>query len=101
MRNQFGRLKSSLEFTDYYHLTNQQLEELLKNTKITQFSIDFLNYSFLITRKMAVLILFTSQNTNITAITESSNEIKLFPYNLKTKSVTISAFDHKNQSSDF
>jgi hypothetical protein len=30
MRNQFGRLKSSLEFTDYYHLTNQQLEELLK-----------------------------------------------------------------------
>jgi hypothetical protein len=43
MRNQFGRLKSSLEFTDYYHLTNQQLEELLKNTKmqITQFSIDF------------------------------------------------------------
>jgi hypothetical protein len=41
--NQFGRLKSSLEFTDYYHLTNQQLEELLKNTKmqITQFSIDF------------------------------------------------------------
>jgi hypothetical protein len=53
MRNQFGRLKSSLEFTDYYHLTNQQLEELLKNTKmqITQFSIDFLNCSFLITRK--------------------------------------------------
>lgn len=43
MRNQFGRLKSSLEFTDYHQLTNQQLEVLLKNTRtqITQFSIDF------------------------------------------------------------
>jgi hypothetical protein len=28
------------------------------------------------------------------AITESSTEIKLFPYNFETKSVT--AFDHKN-----
>jgi uncharacterized alpha-E superfamily protein len=43
MRNQFGRLKSSLEFTDYHQLTNQQLEDLLNNTRteITQFSIDF------------------------------------------------------------
>ena len=43
MHNQFGRLKSALEFTDYHHLTNQQLEDLLNNTRmqITQFSIDF------------------------------------------------------------
>ena len=43
MRNQFGRLKSSVEFTDYHNLTNQQLEQTLKNTKeqLIQFSIDF------------------------------------------------------------
>lgn len=43
MKNQFGRLKSSIEFTDYHHFTNQQLEEFLKDTKLqlTQFSIDF------------------------------------------------------------
>lgn len=43
MRNQFGRLKSSLEFTDYQHLTSQQLEYVLNNTKeqLIQFSIDF------------------------------------------------------------
>jgi uncharacterized alpha-E superfamily protein len=43
IRNQFGRLKSTLEFTDYHQLTNQQLEDILANTRIqiTQFSIDF------------------------------------------------------------
>jgi hypothetical protein len=43
MRNQFGRLKSSVEFTDYHNLTNQQLEQTLKNTKeqLIQFSTDF------------------------------------------------------------
>jgi hypothetical protein len=34
---------------------------------------------------MAVLILFTSQNTNITAQLQSSNEIKLFPYNFENQ----------------
>jgi hypothetical protein len=39
----FGRLKKLVEFTDYHQLTNQQLEDLLNNTRteITQFSIDF------------------------------------------------------------
>ena len=43
MRNQFGRLKSAVDFTDYQHLTNKQLEEVLKNTKteLIQFSVDF------------------------------------------------------------
>ena len=43
LQNQFGRLKSYVEFTDYHHLTNQQLEELLNNTKaqLIQFSTDF------------------------------------------------------------
>lgn len=43
MRNQFGRLKSSLEFTDYHQLTSLQLEQVLNNTKeqLVQFSIDF------------------------------------------------------------
>lgn len=43
LQNQFGRLKSLVEFTDYYNLTNQQLEELLDNTKtqLIQFSTDF------------------------------------------------------------
>lgn len=43
LKNQFGRLKSYVAFTDYHHLTNQELEEVLRNTKnqLTQFSIDF------------------------------------------------------------
>lgn len=43
MRNQFGRLKSYIEYTDYHHLTNLQLEHVLKNTKeqLNQFSMDF------------------------------------------------------------
>jgi len=41
--NQFGRLKSYIVYTDYHHLTNEQLEEVLENTKkqLNQFSIDF------------------------------------------------------------
>ena len=43
LQNQFGRLKSYIEFTDYHYLTNKELENLLKNTKeqLTQFSTDF------------------------------------------------------------
>lgn len=43
LHNQFGRLKSYVEFTDYHNLTNQQLEEVLQNTKtqLIQFSTDF------------------------------------------------------------
>lgn len=43
LHNQFGRLKSSVEFTDYHNLTNQQLEEVLNDTKnqLIQFSTDF------------------------------------------------------------
>ena len=43
MRNQFGRLKSYVEYTDYHHLTNFQLEQVLKNTKdqLNDFSMDF------------------------------------------------------------
>ena len=43
LMNQFGRLKSYIEFTDYQHLTNQELEDVLKNTKsqLIQFSTDF------------------------------------------------------------
>jgi uncharacterized alpha-E superfamily protein len=43
LHNQFGRLKSSVEFTDYHHLTNQQLEDVLNDTKtqLTRFSLDF------------------------------------------------------------
>lgn len=43
LHNQFGRLKSYIEFTDYQHLTDKQLEEVLETTKaqLTQFSIDF------------------------------------------------------------
>lgn len=43
LRNQFGRLKSSVEFIDYYNLTNQQLEDVLNDTrtKLIQFSTDF------------------------------------------------------------
>jgi len=41
--NQFGRLKSYIEFTDYQHLSNQELEDVLNNTKnqLIQFSTDF------------------------------------------------------------
>ncbi|NJM78468.1 MAG: alpha-E domain-containing protein [Flavobacterium sp.] len=43
MRNQFGRLKSSIEYTDYPNLTNDQLKLTLENTKdqLTKFSLDF------------------------------------------------------------
>ena len=43
LRNQFGRLKSSVEFIDYYNLTNQQLEDVLNDTRtqLIQFSTDF------------------------------------------------------------
>jgi hypothetical protein len=43
LHNQFGRLKSYVEYTDYHHLSNQQLEEVLHNTKVqlNQFSTDF------------------------------------------------------------
>ena len=43
LQNQFGRLKSYIEFTDYQNLDNQQLEEVLHNTKkqLMQFSKDF------------------------------------------------------------
>lgn len=43
LQNQFGRLKSYVEYTDYYNLTNQQLEEVLHTTKsqLVQFSTDF------------------------------------------------------------
>ncbi|WP_269224223.1 MULTISPECIES: alpha-E domain-containing protein [Flavobacterium] len=41
--NQFGRLKSYVDFTDYHHLTGTQLEEVLETTKtqLNQFSVDF------------------------------------------------------------
>lgn len=40
---QFGRLKSYVVYTDYQHLTDKQLEEMLENTKtqLNQFSNDF------------------------------------------------------------
>ncbi|WP_281336770.1 alpha-E domain-containing protein [Flavobacterium eburneipallidum] len=43
LQNQFGRLKSLVEFTDYYNLNNKQLEEVLEQTKkqLIQFSTDF------------------------------------------------------------
>ena len=43
MRNHFGRLKSAVEFTDYHHLTNQQLQHILEDTKnqLNAFSSDF------------------------------------------------------------
>ena len=43
LQNQFGRLKSYIEFTDYQNLDYQQLEEVLHNTKkqLMQFSKDF------------------------------------------------------------
>lgn len=41
--NQFGRLKSYIAYTDYHHMTNKQLEEVLETTKtqLNQFSVDF------------------------------------------------------------
>ena len=41
--NQFGRLKSYVKFTDYQHLTDKQLEEVLETTKaqLNQFSVEF------------------------------------------------------------
>lgn len=41
--NQFGRLKSYIAYTDYQHLTNKELEEVLETTKakLNQFSVDF------------------------------------------------------------
>jgi uncharacterized alpha-E superfamily protein len=43
LHNQFGRLKSSVEFTDYHNLTNKQLEDVLHDTQtqLIQFSTDF------------------------------------------------------------
>ncbi|MDN3678386.1 alpha-E domain-containing protein [Flavobacterium paronense] len=43
LNNQFGRLKSYVEYTDYHNLSNHQLEEVLNNTKtqLNQFSFDF------------------------------------------------------------
>ena len=43
LSNQFGRLKSYVEYTDYHNLSNQQLEEVLNHTKeqLNQFSTDF------------------------------------------------------------
>lgn len=43
LQNQFGRLKSYIEYTDYHYLTNKELENLLTNTKqqLIQFSTDF------------------------------------------------------------
>ena len=40
---QFGRLKSYIVYTDYQHLTDRQLEEVLETTKkqLNQFSTDF------------------------------------------------------------
>jgi uncharacterized alpha-E superfamily protein len=43
LKNQFGRLKSFVAFTDYHHISGQQLDETLKETKsqLVQFSLDF------------------------------------------------------------
>lgn len=43
LKNQFGRLKSFVAYTDYHHISGQQLEETLKDTKsqLVQFSTDF------------------------------------------------------------
>ncbi len=48
LQNQFGRLKSQIEYTDYQYLNNKQLEDILKDTKLqlNQFSIDFSKYFF-------------------------------------------------------
>lgn len=43
LQNQFGRLKSMVQYTDYYNLTNQQLADVLNDTQeqLNQFSADF------------------------------------------------------------
>jgi uncharacterized alpha-E superfamily protein len=43
LQNQFGRLKSMVQYTDYYNLTNEQLEAVLNDTQsqLIQFSADF------------------------------------------------------------
>ncbi len=43
LKNQFGRLKSLVAYTDYHHISGQQLDEMLKDTKsqLAQFSTDF------------------------------------------------------------
>jgi uncharacterized alpha-E superfamily protein len=43
LQNQFGRLKSMVQYTDYYNLTNKQLETVLNETQsqLIQFSADF------------------------------------------------------------
>lgn len=43
MRNQLGRLKSTIEYADYQNLTNEQLQQILENTKeqLNKFSADF------------------------------------------------------------
>jgi hypothetical protein len=66
------------------------MEELLNNTKteITQFSIDFLNYSSLITKKNGCfnIVHITKYQYNW-PIKESINEIKLFPHNFENQDV--------------
>jgi hypothetical protein len=100
MRNQFGRLKSSLEFTDYYHLTNQQLEELLKIDANNSIFYRFSKLFFFITRKWLFLILFTSQNTNITAQLQKV-VTNCFLTTLKTKKLQFQLSITKPRSSDF
>ncbi len=43
LQNQFGRLKSTVQYTDYYNLTNQQLEIVLNDTQeqLNLFSAEF------------------------------------------------------------
>lgn len=43
LKNQFGRLKSYVEYTDYQHLNDEQLKDLLSKikTQLVQFSTDF------------------------------------------------------------
>lgn len=43
LSNQFGRLKSYIEYTDYHNLSDKELEEVLNNTRtqLNQFSTDF------------------------------------------------------------
>lgn len=43
LKNQFGRLKSFVAYTDYHNISGQQLDETLKETKsqLVQFSLDF------------------------------------------------------------
>jgi hypothetical protein len=66
IRNQFGRLKA-LEFTDYHQLTNQQLEDILANTrfKSPNFRLIFQNCFFLILSfRCLFLILYTAPHTS-------------------------------------